>query len=423
MAETVSVDRPARVNAGLDPLRALFPVLAQAINGAPLAYLDNAATTQTPLPVQDAMRRFEQHDRANIHRGVHALSQRATDAFEHARNALKRFVSAGVGHELVFTSGTTDALNLVAHGLSNSGAAPAVIQPDDEIIVSGLEHHANLVPWQQAARRCGARLRILRPDARGRLHPEDLARLLTPRTRVFAVTACANATGERPPFEALLALAADAGAFTVLDAAQSVGHAVPKLSVLDCDFMAFSGHKMYGPMGTGVLVGRRSALERLEPLRYGGDMVAWVSATEASFAELPQRLEGGTPNVSGAVGLAAAAAFIDQTGRARIDEHVGALRSHAAAGLAKLPGVTVLSAETGASAIVSFIAQGVHPHDIGTLLDEQGIAVRTGHHCAQPLLDHLGLGPTTRASFALYNTHAEVERLLAGVAHALKVLR
>ena len=404
-------------------LRDLFPVLAQHVNGAPLAYLDNAATTQTPLPVQDAMRDFEQHDRANIHRGVHTLSQRATDAFEHARGTLKRFVGAGATHELVFTSGTTEALNLVAHGLSTSGASAAVIQAGDEIVVSGLEHHANLVPWQQAARRCGALLRILRPDAQGCLHVEDLVPLLTARTRVFAVTACANASGERPLFEALLALAADAGALTVLDAAQSVGHAVPDLSALACDFMAFSGHKMYGPMGTGVLVGRRGALERLEPLRYGGDMVAWVSATEASFAELPMRLEGGTPNVSGAVGLAAAAAFIDRTGRVGIDAHVSALRAHAAAGLATLPGVTVLSAETGPSAIVSFVAEGVHPHDIGTLLDEQGIAVRTGHHCAQPLLDHLGLGPTTRASFALYNTHAEVERLLAGVARALKVLR
>ena len=409
--------------AGLARLRARFPVLAQSIRGAPLAYLDNAATTQLPLAVQRAMRHFEQHDRANIHRGAHTLSQRATDAFEQARSTLKRFVGAGAAHELIFTSGTTDALNLVAHGLSTPGAQPAVIQPGDEIVVSALEHHANLVPWQHAARRCGARLRILMPDAQGRLHVEDLARLLTPRTRVFAVTACANATGERPPFEALLALAADAGALTVLDAAQSVGHAVPDLSALACDFMAFSGHKMYGPMGTGALVGRRAALERLEPLRYGGDMVAWVSTTEASFAELPMRLEGGTPNVAGAVGLAAAADFIDRTGRSTIDAHVVALRAQAAAGLAALPGVQLLSADTGASAIVSFVAGGAHPHDIGTLLDEQGIAVRTGHHCAQPLLEHLGLGPTTRASFALYNTHAEVERLLAGVARALKVLQ
>ncbi len=410
-------------DAGLQRLRAQFPVLAQTIHGAPLAYLDNAATTQSPASVQDAVRHFEQHDRANIHRGVHTLSQRATDAFEQARGTLKRFVGAGAAHELIFTSGTTDALNLVAHGLSTPGSRPAVMQAGDEIVVSGLEHHANLVPWQQAARRCAARLRILRPDDRGRLHVEDLSRLLTSRTRVFAVTACANATGERPPFEALLARAADVGALTVLDAAQSVGHAVPDLSALACDFMAFSGHKMYGPMGTGALVARRAALERLEPLRYGGDMVAWVSDTEASFAELPMRLEGGTPNVAGAVGLAAAADFIDRTGRRAIDAHVGALRAHAAAGLAALPGVRLLSAATGASAIVSFAADGVHPHDIGTLLDEQGIAVRTGHHCAQPLLAHLGLGPTTRASFALYNTHAEVERLLAGVARALKVLR
>lgn len=423
MAELHAVDQASLDGAGLQALRSLFPVLAQTVNGEPLAYLDNAATTQMPLPVQDAMQRFEQHDRANIHRGVHTLSQRATDAFEQARSRLKRFVGAGAAHELVFTSGTTEALNLVAHGLSTAGASAAAIQAGDEIIVSSLEHHANLVPWQQAARRCGARLRLLRPDARGRLHVDDLAALLTPRTRVFAVTACANATGERPPYEALLALAADAGALTVLDAAQAVAHAVPDLSALACDFMAFSGHKMYGPMGTGALVGRRAALQRLEPLRYGGDMVVWVSDSEASFAELPMRLEGGTPNVAGAVGLAAAAHFIDGAGRGRIDAHVSALRDHAAAGLAALPGITVLSADTGETAIVSFVAEAVHPHDIGTLLDAQGMAVRTGHHCAQPLLDHLGLGPTTRASFALYNTHAEVDRLLAGVARALKVLR
>ena len=423
MGDGHPLDHAVPGGADLERLRAQFPVLAQTINGAPLAYLDNAATTQSPLSVQDAVRRFEQHARANIHRGVHMLSQRATDAFEQSRSTLKRFVGAGAAHELIFTSGTTDALNLVAHGLSTSGSRPALIQAGDEIVVSGLEHHANLVPWQQAARRCGARLRTLQPDAQGRLDVEHLSRLLTPRTRVFAVTACANATGERPPFEALLALAADAGALTVLDAAQSAGHAVPDLAALACDFMAFSGHKMYGPMGTGALVGRRAALERLEPLRYGGDMVAWVSETEASFTGLPMRLEGGTPNVAGAVGLAAAADFIDRTGRGAIDAHVGALREHAATGLAALPGVKLLSAETGASAIVSFAADGVHPHDIGTLLDEQGIAVRTGHHCAQPLLEHLGLGPTTRASFALYNTHPDVERLLAGVARALKVLR
>ena len=404
-------------------LRAQFPVLAQRIHGQPLAYFDNAATTQMPLAVLDALRAFETHDRANIHRGVHTLSQRATDAFERARSELKRFVGAGAEHELVFTSGTTEALNLVAHGLWADGPGAAWLRAGDEIIVSGLEHHANLVPWQQAARMSGAELLVLKPDAQGRVHLADLEAALTPRTRVFAITACANATGERPPYEALFQLAADAGALTVLDAAQAVAHGVPDLSALACDFMAFSGHKMYGPMGSGVLVGRRAALERLEPLRYGGDMVAWVSSTEASFAELPARLEGGTPNVAGAIGMAAAAGFIEQIGRDRIDVHLSALREHAAAGLAALPGITVLSAHSRASAIVSFVADGVHPHDIGTVLDQLGIAVRTGHHCAQPLLEHLGLGPTTRASFALYNTHAEVERLLAGVAHAIKVLQ
>ena len=399
------------------------PGLDQRVNGAALAYLDNAATTHMPAVVAEAMREFERHSRANIHRGVHTLSQRATDAFEAARTALKQFVGAGPAHELVFTSGATEALNLVAHGLSDSACGRPWLQPGDEIVVSALEHHANLVPWQQAARRSGARLRILQADAQGRLHAGDLERLLSPRTMVFAVTACANATGERPPYEELLALASEAGALTVLDAAQAVAHETPPLLSLACDFMAFAGHKRYGPMGIGALAGRRRAIERLAPLRFGGDMVERVGEQEATFADLPARLEGGTPNVAGAVGMAAAAAFIDTVGRGAIDAHVRSLRAHAVAGLSALPGVTVLSADAARSAIVSFVADGAHPHDLGTLLDERGIAVRTGHHCAQPLLDALGTGPTTRASFALYNTHDEVERLVAGVAQALEVLR
>jgi cysteine desulfurase/selenocysteine lyase len=404
-------------------LAGAFPALAQTVHGEPLAYLDNAATTHMPEAVMAAMRDFESQDRANIHRGVHTLSQRATDAFERSREELKRFIGADAAHEVVFTSGTTESLNLVAQGLSDSAHGRAFLQPGDEVIVSGLEHHANLLPWQAAARRSGAKLRILKPDAKGRLHVDDLAALLGPRTMVFAVTACANATGERPPYEELLALAAEAGALTVLDAAQAVAHEVPQLSALACDFLAFSGHKMYGPMGIGALAGRRAALERLAPLRLGGDMVEWVTEQGATFAELPARLEGGTPNVGGAVGIAAAASFIDTVGREAIDAHVRALRSHAVAGLSALEGATVLAPHADRSAIVSFVCDGAHPHDLGTLLDGQGIAVRTGHHCAQPLLDHLGMGPTTRASFALYNTHEEVERLVAGVARALKVLR
>jgi cysteine desulfurase/selenocysteine lyase len=410
-------DRLATMEAGS------FEALAQRVHGAPLAYLDNAATTHMPLAVRQAMDAFELRDRSNIHRGVHALSQRATEAFEAARAALKRFAGAGPAHELVFTAGTTDALNQVAFGLSDAGAGTPVLRPGDEIVTTALEHHANLLPWQLAARRSGARLLVLRPDGQGRLQADGLARLLGPRTRVFAVTACSNATGERPPYEELLALAAEAGAFTVLDAAQAMAHEVPVLGDLDCDFLAFSGHKMYGPMGIGVLAGRRDALERLAPLRVGGGMVEWVSEDNAGWSDLPARLEGGTPNVAGAIGLAAAAAFIDAAGRERIAAHVEALRAHAVQRLAALPGVTVLSPQASGSAIVSFVADGAHPHDIGTLLDERGIAVRTGHHCAQPLLACLGVGPTTRASFALYNTHDEVERLADGVAHALEALR
>ena len=406
-----------------EALRALFPVLDQRIHGVALAYLDNAATTQVPTPVLDAMRHFEEHDRANIHRGVHTLSQRATDAFEQARGVVKRFVGATTDHELVFTSGTTESLNLLAQGLWIGDAKQAWLRPGDEIIVSGLEHHANLIPWQQAARRSGAQLRVLHADREGCLHLADLERLLSPRTRVFAVTACANATGERPPYEALLGAASRAGALTVLDAAQAVSHAVPDLSRLDCDFMAFSGHKMYGPMGTGALVGRRVALERLAPLRLGGDMVEWVNYEEAGFAGLPARLEGGTANVAGAVGMAAAAEFIDRVGRDAIDDHLHALRAQAVAALTAIEGVTVLSPHATESALVSFVARDVHPHDIGTLLDQRGVAVRTGHHCAQPLLEHLNVGSTTRASFAFYNTAEEVQRLAEGLAQALEVLR
>ncbi|GAO23140.1 cysteine desulfurase, sufs subfamily [Alicycliphilus sp. B1] len=239
----------------------------------------------------------------------------------------------------------------------------------------------------------------------------------------MALTAGANATGERPPYEEMLAMARAAGALTVLDAAQAVGHVMPGLAQLECDFMAFSGHKMYGPMGTGALAGRRAALELLHPLRLGGDMVEWVSYESAGWAALPARLEGGTPNVAGAVGLAAAAQFITDVGRGAIDRHLHALRAQAVAGLSAIPGVTVLAPHAAQASLVSFVARDVHPHDIGTLLDERGIAVRTGHHCAQPLLDHLGLGPTTRASFALYNTSEEVDRLVAAVARAIEVFQ
>jgi len=404
-------------------VRALFPVLHQQVHGHPLAYLDNGATTQMPLAVIDAMRTFEAHDRANIHRGVHTLSQRATDAFDGARAVLKQFFGAGKAHELVFTSGTTEALNTIANGLWAGGPQLAWLHEGDEIIVSGLEHHANLVPWQHAARHTGARLLILRADDEGRVHAADLQKLLSPRTKVFSITACANATGERPPYEAMLAMASQAGALTVLDAAQATSHAVPRIDQIACDFMVFLGHKMYGPMGTGAIVGKRTALQQLYPLLLGGDMVDWVSYDSAGFAPLPARLEGGTPNVGGAVGLAAAAQFITAQGLAAIDAHVHALRAHAVAGLQAVEGVRVLAPHATQAALVSFVAADVHPHDVGTLLDERGIAVRTGHHCAQALLDQLVQGPTTRASFAIYNTHDEVDRLIEAVAYAVKALR
>jgi cysteine desulfurase/selenocysteine lyase len=406
----------------IDTIRAQFPILARRIHGRPLAYLDNAATTQSPTAVMDAIREFESTIRANIHRGVHTLSQESTDAFERARADIGRFIGLTDAHGLVFTSGTTEGLNTIAHGLSAGDPVPASLGPGDEIVVSGLEHHANLIPWQQAARRSGATLRILLPDTEGRVRIEDLAAILGPRTRVFALTACANATGYRPPYEAMLRMAAQAGALTVLDAAQAVSHESVDLADLDCDFLAFSSHKMYGPMGIGALAGRLTALERLSPLRFGGDMVDRVGLEDATFAPLPSRLEGGTQNVGGAVGMAEAARFIDGIGRPRIDAEVRRLRARAAAGLAAIDGITVLNPDSTESAIVAFVARDVHPHDIGTLLDGRGIAVRTGHHCAMPLIERLGRGPTTRASFAAYNTDDEVDRLVEAVDAALKAL-
>lgn len=411
-------------DAALDPqeLARQFPVLAQQVHGRPLAYLDNAATTQVPVSVLDAMQRFERHDRANIHRGVHTLSQRATDAFEAARATVKRFVGASAEHELIFTSGTTDALNILAQGMTLATEGEPLLRAGDEIIVSGLEHHANLIPWQQAARHTGARLRVLLPDAQGRVHPRDLRALLSERSRVFAITQCANATGYCPPLPELLAAAHDAGAITVVDAAQSVGHGHLDLAALGCDFAAFSAHKMYGPMGMGALVGRRDLLARLSPLRFGGDMVDMVTFEDATFADLPARLEGGTPNVGGVVGMAAAADFVAGLHAHGLSAHLAELRAHGVEGLQKIPGLRVLNPRADdAEAIISFVSDTVHPHDIGTLLDEAGVAVRTGHHCAQPLLRHLGIAATTRASFAAYNTHEQVEQLIAGVAHAIQV--
>lgn len=410
-------------DAVLDPREVArqFPVLEQSVHGKPLAYLDNAATTQTPAAVLDAMRRFEQHDRANIHRGVHTLSQRATDAFEAARATVKRLVGADGRHELIFTSGTTDALNLLAQGMVLAPEGEPLLRAGDEIIVSGLEHHANLIPWQQAARRAGASLRILRPDAEGRIHVQDLRALLSDRSRVLAITQCANATGYCPPLRELLAVAADAGAITVIDAAQSVGHGQLDVAALGCDFAAFSAHKMYGPMGTGALVGRRDLLERLAPLRFGGDMVDTVSFEQATFADLPARLEGGTPNVGGIVGMAAAARYVADLNAHGLSAHLAALRAHGVEGLRQIPGLRILNPDAAeAEAIISFVSDNVHPHDIGTLLDEAGVAVRTGHHCAQPLMRHLGIVATTRASFAAYNTHEQVDQLIAGVASAIK---
>ena len=397
-------------------LRSEFPILAQQVNGRPLAYLDNGASTQRPRAVIDAVTHYETHLHANVHRGVHTLSQLATDAFEGARERVRRFLNAASTREIIFTSGTTAAINLVAQSWGRSR-----LGPDDEIIVSALEHHANLVPWQMAAAATGARLRVVPIDEYGQIRLEAFHALLNERTRLVAMTHVSNALGTVVPIQHVIDAAHHVGVPVLIDGAQAVAHLPVNVRELDCDFYCFSGHKLYGPTGIGVLYGREAMLDAMPPWQGGGDMIRTVSFEASTWNDLPYKFEAGTPNMSGAIGLAAAMDFLESVGIEHAAAHEHALLNAATAALMRIPGVHIHGTADDKAAVLSFTLKGVHPHDLGTILDHEGVAIRAGHHCAMPLMDLLGLPATARASFALYSTMAEVEQLDAAVRKAVEV--
>ena len=398
--------------------RADFPALAQEVHGRPLAYLDNAATTQMPEPVLEAVARFGRRDRANVHRGVHALSERAPAASAAARAAAQRFVNAREPHEIVFVRGATEAINLVAHSFGRTAVGPG-----DEVLVSALEHHSNLVPWQMLCADRGAELRVIPVTDEGELRLDDVEAALGPRARLLAVTHVANAIGTETPLAGIVAAARARAVPVLVDGAQAAAHLPIDVQALGCDFYALSGHKVFGPTGLGVLYGRAERLAAMPPFMGGGEMVRSVAFTGASYAAPPQRFEAGTPNIEGAVGLGAALAYVGALDRAEVAAHEQRLLGHATQRIAALPGVRIVGRAPRKAPIVSFVVDGVHPHDVGTILDQHGVAVRAGHHCAQPLLDRLGVGATVRASMAFYNSTADVDALCAALEDVRRIFR
>ncbi|MFM5167910.1 aminotransferase class V-fold PLP-dependent enzyme [Aeromonas veronii] len=393
-----------------DQLRSQFPALAQEVNGHPLVYLDNAATTQKPQAVLDAIAHYYGADNANVHRAAHALSGRATRAFETARETVARFINAPYSREVIWTRGTTEAINLVAQSWGMSE-----LKTGDEIILSTLEHHANIVPWQLVAQRTGAELRVITLDERGDLDLAAYHAMLGPRTRLVSVAHVSNALGTVNPVKEIVAAAKTVGAVTLIDGAQAVAHLEVDVQAIGCDFYAFSGHKLYGPTGIGVLWGRTELLERMPPWQAGGEMIDRVSFSGTTFNTLPFKFEAGTPHIAGAIGLAAAIDFVMGQDREWLAQHEQALTDYLAAGLQQVPGLRLIGEPGKRAGAVSFLLDDIHPQDAATLLDMQGIALRVGHHCAMPLMESLGIGGTMRASLACYNNRDDVDTLLAAL--------
>jgi cysteine desulfurase/selenocysteine lyase len=397
----------------VDAVRREFPVLSRSVHGKPLCYLDNGASAQRPLAVIDAVDDYERRHHANIHRGVHTLSQEATALYEGARDRVMRFINARSRHEVIFVRGTTEAINLVAQ----SYARP-LLAAGDEVLITHLEHHANIVPWQILCEQTGARLRVAPIDLRGEVHVESVEALMSPRTRLFAFAHVSNALGTVLPVRRLIAAAKARGITTLIDGAQAVPHMPVDVQELGCDFYAFSGHKLFGPTGIGVLYGRETLLERMPPWQGGGDMILSVSFEKTTYNALPYKFEAGTPNISGVVGLGAGIDFLQSLDLAAAQAHEHALLEYSTRMLGKIDGLEIIGTAADKASLVSFVVKGVHPHDIGTILDEEGIAVRTGHHCAMPVMEFFKVPATARASFAFYNTFEEIDRLAAAIERA-----
>jgi len=398
-------------------IREDFPILKRLVHGKPLVYLDNAASTQKPLPVIEAMGHFYAAGYSNIHRGVYLLSDEATQAYEAARRKVQEFLGAGDSREIVFVRGTTEAINLVSHtwGRENVSAG-------DEILVSGMEHHSNIVPWQILCQEKGARLVVIPIDDRGELIFEEYERLLSPRTRMVAVSHVSNALGTVNPIRRIAELAHRHGVLVLVDGAQAVPHQAVDVRELGCDFYAFSGHKLYGPTGIGVLWGRAALLEAMPPYQGGGDMIRTVTFEKTTFTEIPHKFEAGTPDIGGAVVLGAAIDYVGGIGLAAIAAHERDLLERATSLVEAIPRVRIVGTAREKASVLSFVIEGIHPHDVGTVLDSHGIAIRAGHLCAQPVMERFGLAATARASFGLYNTRGEVDVLGDGIRSAIEVL-
>ncbi|AYC32784.1 cysteine desulfurase [Pseudomonas cavernae] len=395
----------------VERVRQAFPILAETIYGKPLIYLDSAATSQKPQAVIDAMSRFFLKENANVHRGVHFLSVRATEEYEKARAKVQRFLNAEHVEEIVFVRGTTEAINLVAQTLGKTQ-----VHAGDEVLISAMEHHSNIVPWQMLCEQTGAHLRVAPIDDAGELLLDELERLIGPRTRLVAVAHVSNVLGTINPIQRIVELAHARGARVLVDGAQAAPHLRLDVRALGCDFYALSGHKMYGPTGVGVLYGRRELLEAMPPYQGGGDMILSVSFEKTLYNKPPYRFEAGTPNMAGAIGLGAAIDFLGELGAEAIAAHEQTVLSYAQQALAAVPGLRLIGTAPEKVGVLSFVLDGIHPHDIGTVLDREGIAIRTGHHCAQPLMQRFGLAATARASLGCYSTEQDIDALVTGLA-------
>ncbi len=416
-----SVQQPAKATPNAfdaERLRRDFPILHQAVHDRPLVYLDNAATSQKPRQVMEALDHYYRFDNANIHRGVHTLSERATAAYEEARDKVQRFLNAADRREIVFVRGATEAINLVAQ----SYARPR-LQPGDEILITEMEHHSNIVPWQLVCEQTGAVLKVVPIDETGELKLDEFHRLLNARTKLLAVVHVSNALGTINPVKEMVDVAHAQGVPVLLDGAQAVPHVAVDVQALDCEFYVFSGHKLYAPTGTGALYGKAALLEAMPPYQGGGDMIRSVSFTKTEYNALPYKFEAGTPHIAGGIGLGAAIDYLTDIGLDAVAAWEDEMLRYATARVHEIPGLRIIGTATHKAGILSFVMDCVHPHDIGTILDHEGVAIRTGHHCAMPVMEHYKVPATARASLALYNTRGDVDRLIAAILKVKEVFR
>ncbi len=409
-------ERAVTRSVDLQRLRADFPILRLKVNGKPLAYLDNAASSQMPQPVLDRLSRYQTQEHSNIHRAVHYLSETATAAYEGARGKIQKFINAREQREVVYTRGTTDAVNLVMHGFGR-----AFLEAGDEIIISQLEHHSNIVPWQMLRDEKGCKLCVIPCNDAGELLIDDYERLFNARTKLVAITHVSNALGSVNPVKQMIATAHGHGVPVLVDGAQAVPHLAVDVQDLDCDFYCFSGHKMVGPTGIGILYGKASWLEQMQPYQGGGDMILSVTFEKTTYNVIPYKFEAGTPPIAAAIGLGAAVDYLTEIGMESIAAWERELLAYATGQLEALPGVRIVGTAANKASVLSFTVAGVHPHDVGTILNEDGVAVRTGHHCAQPVMQRFGIPATARASFAFYNTFEEIDQLAAGIHRVQKM--